>query len=73
MELKRILQGIDGIKAKGSLDIDIKDITNDSRKVKVGSLFVAIKGFETDGHKFINDVIKLKPGAIMLCLILEKL
>ena len=34
MELKKLLQGIEGIKAKGSLDIDIKDITNDSRKVK---------------------------------------
>ena len=34
MELKKILQGIDGIKAKGNLDIDLDDITNDSRKVQ---------------------------------------
>lgn len=66
MELKKILQGIEGIKAKGSLDIDIKDITNDSRKVKKGTMFIAIKGFETDGHKFIKDVIKEKPSAIMV-------
>ena len=66
MELKKILQGIEGIKAKGNLDIDIKDLTNDSRKVEKGSMFVAIKGFETDGHKFIKDVIKENPSAIMV-------
>ncbi len=66
MELKKILQGIDGIKAKGDLDLDIKDLTNDSRKVKEGSMFIAIKGFETDGHKFIKDVIKESPSAIMV-------
>ena len=48
MELKKILQGIDGIKAKGDLSLDVKDITNDSRKVKKGSMFIAIKGFEVD-------------------------
>ena len=66
MELKKLLQGIEGIKVKGSLDIDIEDITNDSRKVKNGSLFIAIKGFETDGHKFIKDVIEKNAAAIML-------
>ena len=59
MELKQILQGIEGIKAKGSIDIDVPDITNDSRKVKKGSMFIAVKGFETDGHKYLKDVIKL--------------
>ena len=66
MELKKLLQGIEGIKVKGSLDIDIEDITNDSRKVKSHSLFIAIKGFETDGHKFIKDVIDNNAAAIML-------
>ncbi len=66
MELKQILQGIEGIKAKGNLDIDIKDITNDSRKVKKGTLFIAIKGFEVDGHKFIKDVIEKQASAVMV-------
>ena len=66
MELKKILQGIEGIKAKGDLNVDIKNITNDSRCVQEGDLFIAIKGFETDGHKFIKDVIKLNPSAIMV-------
>ena len=61
MELKTILQGIDGIKAKGDLSVEVKDVTNDSRKVKKGSMFIAIKGFETDGHKYIDDVIEKGP------------
>ena len=52
MELKKILQGIEGIKAKGDLEIDIKDITNDSRKATKNSMFIAVKGFETDGHSY---------------------
>ncbi len=66
MELKTILQGIDGIKAKGDLSVEVKDVTNDSRKVKKGSMFIAIKGFETDGHKYIDDVIEKGPSAIMV-------
>ncbi|MCI8519165.1 MAG: hypothetical protein HFJ51_03595 [Clostridia bacterium] len=66
MELKKILTGIEGIKAKGDLSLDVKNITNDSRKVEKGSMFIAIKGFETDGHKFIKDVIKLEPSCVMV-------
>lgn len=33
-------------------DIEITSIAYDSRKVKNGSVFVCIKGFETDGHRF---------------------
>ena len=57
MNLKTVLNGIDGLKAKGNLDIDVIGIAHDSRKVKNGYLFVAIKGYETDGHKFIKQAI----------------
>ena len=66
MELKKILQGIDGIKAKGKLDIDLDDITNDSRKVQKNSMFIAVKGFETDGHKYIKDAIEKGAKVIMV-------
>ena len=58
MNLKAVLNGIEGLKAKGNLDIDIKSISHDSRKVKDGGMFVAIKGFETDGHKYIKNAIE---------------
>ena len=57
MKLKNILVGLEGLKAKGNLDIDISGIESNSSKVKENYLFVAIKGFSVDGHKFINDAI----------------
>lgn len=66
MELKKLLVGLDGIKAKGNVDIDIKIVESDSRKVKENTLFIAIKGFEVDGHNFIGDAIKNGACAIMI-------
>lgn len=58
MELRKILVGIEGLKAKGSLDLDVSSIECDYRDVKQGSLFIAIKGYEVDGHSFINKAIE---------------
>ena len=66
MELKKILIGIEGIKARGNLDIDIKAIENNSKEVKEGYMFVAIKGFSTDGHQFVESAIKNGATCVML-------
>ncbi len=66
MELKNILSGIEGLKAKGNLNLDITGITNDSREVKNGFLFIAIKGFDTDGHAYINKAIENGAKAILI-------
>lgn len=66
MELKKILSGLEGLKAKGNLDIDIKSIESDSRKIEKDFMFVAIKGFDTDGHKYIDEAIKNGASAIMI-------
>ena len=58
MELKKILIGLDGLKVKGDLSIDIKKIESDSSKVNEDTLFVAIKGFESDGHDYILEAIE---------------
>ena len=58
MELKKILVGLEGLKAKGSLDVDVKHLDSNSKNIKEGDMFVAIKGFSVDGHKYINDAIK---------------
>jgi len=47
-------------------DCEIKSITIDSRKVESGSIFVAIKGYKTDGHKFIPQAISNGVSAIVL-------
>lgn len=44
----------------------ITGIQYDSRKVELGNLFVAIKGFETDGHKYIRQAIDNGAIAILI-------
>ena len=66
MNLKNILNKIDGLKAKGNLDIEIKGIESNSKKIKKGFLFVAIKGFDVDGHQFIDEAIKKGATAIVV-------
>ena len=66
MELKKILVGLEGIKAKGNIDIDIKGIEKNSKEVKEGYMFVAIKGFSTDGHKFVESAIENGAKCVMV-------
>ena len=56
MELTKILNGIN-YKSNGNLDIEIKSIEDNSKKVKPGSVFFAIKGFEFDGNEFIEEAV----------------
>lgn len=58
MELKKILAGCAELKAKGNLELEIKNITSDSREVKQGDMFVAIKGFDVNGHDFVKKAIE---------------
>lgn len=66
MKLKEMLVGLEGLKVKGDLEIDIKGIEKDSKKVKEGYLFVAIKGFTVDGHNFIEDAVKAGATSVMI-------
>ena len=65
MELKKILIGLEGLKVKGDLSIDIKKIESDSSKVKESTMFVAIRGFESDGHEYIMKAIENGATAIL--------
>ena len=58
MKLRKILEGITGLKAKGNIDIDVSNVTTDSRKVSQNGMFIAIKGFDVDGHKFVKNAIE---------------
>ncbi len=42
----------------GAESSNVTDVTHDSRQVREGTLFVAIKGATVDGHRFIDDVIR---------------
>ncbi|MFF2089805.1 UDP-N-acetylmuramoyl-L-alanyl-D-glutamate--2,6-diaminopimelate ligase [Paenibacillus sp. NPDC058174] len=51
---------------QGDPQIEIAAIAFDSREVKQGSLFVAISGFETDGHKYIEQAIECGAVAVVV-------
>ena len=66
MLLKDILSEIEGLKVKGSLDIDITNVENDSRKIEENGMFVAIKGFDQDGHEFIRKAVDNGAAAVVI-------
>ncbi|MBE5819787.1 MAG: UDP-N-acetylmuramoyl-L-alanyl-D-glutamate--2,6-diaminopimelate ligase [Clostridiales bacterium] len=66
MELKTILNGIEGLKARGDLNLNIENISQDSRKIIPGGMFIAIKGFEVDGHDYIKAAISNGAKVIMI-------
>ena len=45
-------------------DVDITDVTHDSRLVKPGDLFVAVRGYETDGHRYLDDAVESGAAAV---------
>lgn len=63
--LKDILYKVPITSASGSTEVDVNMICFDSRKVKEGSLFIAIKGTQSDGHGFIDKAISLGAVAIV--------
>ena len=72
MELKNILSGLEGLKVKGDLTIDITNVDSDSRNIKKNGLFVAIKGFDVDGHDYIKEAIKKALLQLLQALMLIK-
>ena len=68
-ELKDILYKVSLTSSYGDMGVDVKGICFDSRKVRPGFLFIAVKGTQSDGHEYIAKAIEL--GAIAV--VCEKL
>ncbi len=65
MELTNVLSGLEGLKVKGSLEVEVNQIQSSSNKIKEGDMFVAIDGFEVDGHEYIQEAIAKGAKVIM--------
>ncbi|MCD6219087.1 UDP-N-acetylmuramoyl-L-alanyl-D-glutamate--2,6-diaminopimelate ligase [Candidatus Calescamantes bacterium] len=57
MKIKELLKNLKVEKVVGNTALEIKGISDDSRRVKPGYLFVALKGERYDGHNFISEAI----------------
>ena len=66
MKLQAILQGLEPLEVHADLSREITGIAYDSRAVKPGNLFVAICGYDTDGHQYIPMALE-KGAACVLC------
>ena len=65
MKLSDLLKNIVTISITGDADCDIKGVNIDSRKVADGHLFIAMRGTQVDGHKFIPKAEELGAAAIL--------
>src|SRR5207245_9515046 len=66
MRLRECADALDGVRMQGSLDREITGLTDDSRRVSPGWLFVAVKGTQSDGHRFLAQAVAAGTGAIVV-------
>jgi UDP-N-acetylmuramoyl-L-alanyl-D-glutamate--2,6-diaminopimelate ligase len=66
MTLQRLAAALDGARADGSLAREITAVVHDSRAVRPGALFVALRGARFDGGEFVRDAIARGASAVVL-------
>ena len=65
MRLKELLEGIPVLSAAADMELEISDVSYDSRTVRPGGLFVAMTGFAADGHDFIGKAMEAGAAAVL--------
>ena len=65
MKLSELLKNVEVTTLEGSAEVGITAVDIDSRQVKEGHLFVAIKGTQTDGHQYISKAVDQGAAAIL--------
>ena len=67
MKLSDILKKVKVLESQGDLQLEISGVNMDSRQVKPGDLFVAVKGTQADGHQYIPKALELEAKAVLVC------
>jgi len=65
VRLLDLLARLPGAELHGEPEIDVRDVTHDSRRAGPGSLFVAIAGLVADGNEFVEAA--RRKGAVAVC------
>ena len=65
MKLKELLANIRPLDIIGDAEADITGVNIDSRRIENGHMFVAMKGTQVDGHRFIPKAIELGARAVL--------
>lgn len=64
--LEFVTEACEGQLVAGNAGSEVKDVSIDSRAVKTGELFIAIKGEKFDGHDYLNEVAAKGAGAMVV-------
>lgn len=64
-KLAKLIQQIEVLETIGELDKNVVSLQSDSRKVEKEGIFVAVRGVNNDGHKYIPVVASNHVGAIV--------
>ncbi|MBA3238820.1 MAG: UDP-N-acetylmuramoyl-L-alanyl-D-glutamate--2,6-diaminopimelate ligase [Parachlamydiaceae bacterium] len=64
MKIKKLIKEIPGISLKGSKEVEITGVSNNSKLISPGNLFIAKKGRISDGSNFIGEAIEAGAVAI---------
>ena len=65
MKLNEVLKNIQPLKVIGDAEVEVTGVNIDSRSIQNGHLFIAMKGTQVDGHKFISKAIELGAKSIL--------
>ena len=66
MKLEELLRDVEVTELRAPGELEISDVAYDSRRVTPGAAFVAIRGFESDGHRYIPQAAE-KGAACVIC------
>ena len=64
MILRELLENVEVLLINGDDSAEITDVVYDSRKVTKGSLFVCMRGFESDGHQYALQALEKGAAAV---------
>ncbi len=71
MKLEQVLKNVSYSLVKGNLEQEIEDIKYDSRKVKAKDMYVALVGYNTDGHEYIKKAIEMGATVIVVSKVMD--
>ena len=66
MELEKLLEGVEILETNAPTQLNICAVTDSSRDVAPGALFIAVTGYAADGHRYIPDALK-RGAALVVC------
>ena len=66
MKVHDIIEATGGLLLSGDLNTEVIGATQDSRQIKEGNLYIAIKGQKQDGHSFVLDALSKGAAAVLV-------